>query len=107
MPYIVHVQWLLVGTKKIDMDHKFEFQGESVGFFKFNKLIGTSLLGRINDYMSKGKNDTPYEEAIRDLLITYPEQFGFEDVTGIPWIEIDFPEDIERASKEILPKLST
>ncbi len=81
-------------------------QGESVGFFKFTKLIGASLLGRINDYLAKGENNTPYEEAIRDLLLIYPEQFGYEDVTGVPWIEIDFPEDIERAQNEIIPKLS-
>ncbi len=92
--------------KKVATDLEFETQGESVGFFKFNKLIGASLLGRINDYLSKGENDTPYEEAIRDLLLTYPEQFGYEDVTGVPWIEIDFPEDIERAKNDILPKLS-
>jgi choline kinase len=92
--------------KKIADDLEYDIQGESVGFFKFNKLIGASLLGRINDYLSKGENDTPYEEAIRDLLLTYPEQFGYEDVTGVPWIEIDFPEDIERAKNDILPKLS-
>lgn len=92
--------------KIIAPDLEFEIQGESIGFFKFNKLIGASLLGRINDYLSKGENDTPYEEAIRDLLLTYPEQFGYEDVTGVPWIEIDFPEDIERAQNEILPKLT-
>ncbi|MBL1142892.1 MAG: phosphocholine cytidylyltransferase family protein [Proteobacteria bacterium] len=92
--------------KKIAPDLDFKIQGESIGFFKFNKLIGTSLLGRINDYLAKGENDTPYEEAIRDLLLTYPEQFGYEDVTGVPWIEIDFPEDIDRAKNEILPKLS-
>lgn len=87
-----------------DLEH--ELQGESVGFFKFTKLIGASLLGRIDDYLAKGENNTPYEEAIRDLLLTYPEQFGYEDVTGIPWIEIDFPEDIEHAQKKILPNLS-
>ena len=92
--------------KKVDDGLEFEIQGESVGFFKFNKLIGASLLGRINDYLSKGENDTPYEEAIRDLIKTYPEQFGYEDVTGVPWIEIDFPEDVERASNEILPGIS-
>jgi choline kinase len=92
--------------KQVPDDLEFEVQGESVGFFKFNKLIGASLLGRINDYLSKGENDTPYEEAIRDLLLIYPEQFGYEDVTGVPWIEIDFPEDIQRAQTEILPKLS-
>jgi choline kinase len=92
--------------KQIADDLDYDIQGESIGFFKFNKLIGASLLGRIDDYLAKGENDTPYEEAIRDLLITYPEQFGYEDVTGVPWIEIDFPEDIERAQNEILPKLS-
>lgn len=92
--------------KKVADNLQFEIQGESVGFFKFNKLIGTSLLGRINDYLSRGENDTPYEEAIRDLIKTYPEQFGYEDVTGVPWIEIDFPEDIERAKNEILPNIN-
>lgn len=91
--------------KKVAADLDYDIQGESVGFFKFNKLIGSSLLGRINDYLSKGENDTPYEEAIRDLIKIYPEQFGYEDITGIPWIEIDFPEDIERAKNEILPNI--
>lgn len=93
--------------KQVAPDLEYDIQGESVGFFKFNKLIGTSLLGRIDDYLSKGEKNTPYEEAIRDLLLTYPEQFGYEDVSRVPWIEIDFPEDIERAQNEILPKLST
>lgn len=93
--------------KQIADDLEYDSQGESVGFFKFNKLIGASLLGRIDDYLAKGENNTPYEEAIRDLLLTYPEQFGYEDVTGVPWIEIDFPEDVERAEKQILPTLTT
>lgn len=92
--------------KQVAEDLDYDIQGESVGFFKFNNVIGKSLVDRIDDYLAKGENNTPYEEAIRDLLLEDPSQFGFEDVTGIPWIEIDFPEDIERAQKEILPKLS-
>jgi choline kinase len=30
---------------------------------------------------------------------------GFESVDGLPWIEIDFEEDIERAKRDILPKI--
>jgi choline kinase len=30
-------------------------------------------------------------------LLADPTSFGYEDVTDIPWIEIDFPEDIQRA----------
>ena len=47
-----------------------------------------------------------YELAIRHLLLTMaPGSFGVEDVTGLPWIEIDFAEDVERAESEILPRL--
>ena len=35
-----------------------------------------------------------------------PNNFGFEDITGLPWIEIDFPEDLRRAEEEVLPALS-
>ena len=45
------------------------------------------------------------EEAIRDLLQATPHEFGFEDITDLPWLEIDFPEDIRRAEHEILPRL--
>jgi choline kinase len=32
-------------------------------------------------------------------------RFGAEDVTGLPWTEIDFPEDLDRARSVILPAL--
>jgi choline kinase len=32
-------------------------------------------------------------------------RFGFEDVTSLPWTEIDFPEDISRARDEVLPQI--
>ena len=32
--------------------------------------------------------------------------FAFEDITGLPWIEIDFTKDVERAKTEILPRIS-
>ena len=31
--------------------------------------------------------------------------FGFEDISGLPWIEIDFPEDVQRAETAVLPNL--
>jgi choline kinase len=42
---------------------------------------------------------------LRNVLLADPGSFGFEDVTGLPWIEIDFPEDVVRASDEILPAI--
>ena len=45
------------------------------------------------------------EDALRAVLRTAAPPFGFEDVTGLPWIEIDFPEDVKRAETEVLPRL--
>jgi len=92
--------------KKIPGEHEYDFKGESVGFFKFDNSTGKNLVSLIDDYIAEDKNDAPYEEVIRDLLLRDPDKFGFEDISGIPWIEIDFPEDIEHAIKKILPKLS-
>ena len=91
--------------KKLAPDLTYDFAGESVGFFRFDRTFGERLAQATEEYVMNQKRDQPYEEVIRDLLLETPEQFSYEDVTGIPWIEIDFPEDILRAEKEILPKL--
>ena len=43
--------------------------------------------------------------SIRDLLRESSQIFEVVDVTGTPWIEIDFPADVERAAREVLPQL--
>jgi choline kinase len=47
----------------------------------------------------------PHEEAVRDLLRERSHVVEVADVTGAPWIEIDFPNDVTRAAEEILPLL--
>ena len=59
-----------------------------------------------NEYIDRGEDETPYEEIIRDLLLAKPEQYSFEDVSGLPWLEIDFPDDVVKARDIILPKLT-
>ena len=89
--------------KLLDCNLQCDFQGESVGFFRFSPEIADKIVDNINLYLERGDDDSPYEEIIRDLLLENPNDFGFEDITGLPWIEIDFMEDIKRAKLEILP----
>jgi len=42
---------------------------------------------------------------VRDLILERSQVFRIMDVTGAPWIEIDFPADVERAATEVLPQL--
>ena len=93
--------------KVLESNLEFDCIGESVGFFKFAPDIATLLADRSQYYLESNYRDQPYEEVIRDILQAENEHFGFEDITGYPWIEIDFPEDIHRASNEILSKMNT
>ncbi len=44
---------------------------------------------------------------MRDVLLSEPPgTFGYEDITGLPWIEIDYPSDLLRAERTILPRVS-
>ena len=82
-----------------------DYCGESVGFFRFSGEMAIQLAETSSRFLATNRREEPHEEALRDLLLTSPEKFGFEDITGLPWIEIDFPEDIDRAQKKILPLL--
>lgn len=93
--------------KVIDHDLKFDTQGESVGFFSFSPEVCQLIVDITNHYVENNRRDQPYEEVIRDVVLANNELFGYEDITGLPWVEIDFPEDIERAINEILPDIET
>lgn len=84
----------------------FDFSGESIGFFKLSASEATRIIAQAELYVLGGRRLDPYEDAIRDVLLTSRNgTYSFEDVTGIPWIEIDFAEDILRAANQILPDI--
>ena len=89
-------------SKQIAAGIAYHTVGESVGFFKVSATMASRLAQRAAEYVQQGRRDAFYEDALRDLLLACPAQFGFEDVTGIPWIEIDFQQDILRAETEVL-----
>ncbi len=46
------------------------------------------------------------KEVFCDALLAAPAgTFKVEDITGLPWGEIDFPEDLARAHEVVLPQL--
>jgi choline kinase len=45
-------------------------------------------------------------DPLRDLIhASPPGTFGYEDVSDLPWTEIDFPEDVVKAETEVRPAL--
>jgi choline kinase len=82
-----------------------DWHGESVGFFRFTTTAAAELADRAAEYLTSGRRGLEYEEPIRDMIMASPpHRFGFEDISGLPWTEIDFPEDVVKADA-LLPEL--
>ena len=86
-------------------EHAHDRHGESVGFFRFSASTATALAERATAYVEDRRAGAEYEAAIRDLILAYPDRFGYEDISDLPWTEIDFAADFARARQEILPRL--
>lgn len=91
--------------KQLAADLEFDTIGESVGFFRFEQAAARRLEALVAGYVDSGRAHMPHEEAVRDLLRERGAVFEVADVTGLPWIEIDFPNDVMRAAQAVLPQL--
>jgi choline kinase len=84
----------------------FEVVGEWPGFLRLEPEMADKLAAAAAAYVFSGRHEEPYEPAIRDVMLGQPaDRFGCEDITGLPWIEIDTPEDLRRAREVIAPAL--
>ena len=91
--------------KQLEPGLEYDTMGESVGFFRFDERASRRLAAIVEDHVASSRTHLPHEEAVRDLLRERSHSFEVCDVTGAPWIEIDFPADVARATEEVLPQL--
>ena len=77
--------------------------GESIGFFKVGAADLPALVDATRARVEGAGRSESYDEIIRAMVRA--GLFMAEDVTGLPWTEIDFPHDLDYAMKEILPSL--
>ncbi len=95
----------LVEFRKI-IDGVYDRTGEWVGFLKLSEPYALQLASTLERFMADGRLGEPMEEAVRELLHSSPAGvFGICDVTDLPWIEIDFADDVVKAREVILPAI--
>jgi choline kinase len=78
--------------------------GEGVGFIKINREDSRAMVAAMEPFVQKGELDMEYEDTWEAFFRAVP--VGCEKIGGQPWIEIDFPEDIVRAERDVLPRLT-
>lgn len=80
-----------------------DFVGESIGFFKIAPTDFPLLVKETEARSRSSICADSYDDVFRTLVLA--GRFGYEDVTGLPWIEIDFPADVIHARNQLLPAI--
>jgi choline kinase len=78
------------------LSKKWAAQGEGVGFFKCSGAAGAIFREMLGRTIAAGGEHLEYEEVLN--MVMKLAVVNFEYVAGLPWTEIDFPEDLERAN---------
>lgn len=85
---------------------QFDAIGEWPGFTKFSPETGGKLADSLERHIEAGHLMVPYENAMRDVILgEHAGTFGIVDISDLKWVEIDFPDDLQKAQDEILPTL--
>ncbi len=91
----------IVALGKKVVPESWDVVGEGVGFFKCGAEAGPELIRLLERVIVDGNGLNEYEDALH--LLVHQHHVGWVDVTGLPWTEIDFAEDLRRARDEVLP----
>lgn len=99
----VKVEEQLVVDISKDMDPS-EADGENVGIVKFSMNGAKLLVEYMNKLIETGSTKDWAPRAFREFARHHP--LHALSTRGLPWIEIDFPEDYRRAVSEVFPKMA-
>jgi choline kinase len=84
-------------------DVPFESRAEWVGFVKVGRAAGADLAATLDAFVREGRTEGDYEATLDLVLRRHP--FVAASTGGLPWIEIDFPQDLQAAESEVLPRI--
>lgn len=83
--------------------HPDEADGENVGIIKFGATGADVLASEMENLVTNGALRSWAPRAF--LEFTKKRPLYVVSTRGYPWIEIDFPQDLQRAREEILPQI--
>jgi choline kinase len=78
--------------------------GEGIGFFKCGAEAGPELVRLLEHVIDESQGLCEYEDALH--LLVSRQYVQAVDVTGLPWTEVDFVEDLRRAQTEVFPEIA-
>ena len=82
--------------------------GEWPGFIRLSPRAADLIADNLENKILEQDFDSSCEVAIREVILEAPqEEFSVLEISGIPWIEIDFLEDLLTATSTTLPAINS
>lgn len=78
-------------------------RGESLGLLKFDHEGAEALLKTADHLVAQGHQGSWVIEATRTVCSNVP--VTGVNVAGLPWVEVDFPYDLDQARREVWPTI--
>lgn len=95
---------LLRGERVLGLSKDFrQADAENVGMIKFSPRGSKILFVKIEELLRQGLRKVMVPYAVNAIASAYP--LAAVSVHELPWIEIDFPDDYERARKTVYPAI--
>ena len=96
---------VIESTKKVQGKSTQDFDeiGEGIGFLKLSVASAKILKSVLKEFIENLKGDLEYEDCFKNLFQKI--KVYVQSVEKIPWVEIDFPEDVRKAESIVLPNL--
>jgi len=91
----------VIALGKKTVPERWDAIGEGVGFFKCGRAHAAEYVRLLAASIEETGGVNEYEDALHELLARVP--VGWVDVTGLPWTEVDFVEDLRRAESVVWP----
>ncbi|MDW7648207.1 MAG: phosphocholine cytidylyltransferase family protein [Nitrospiraceae bacterium] len=88
-------------TKK--MPSRYDYAGEGVGFLKVRHADAPYVVASLKTHIDREAWQMEYEDALVEFFADV--KVGHEKIGGLPWTEIDFLADIDKAERDVRPKL--
>jgi choline kinase len=76
---------------------EFDACGESVGFLKLSREAAPALRRLLEQALQGGRDGIEHEDVYPQLMRECV--IGYEPADDFDWLEIDFPEDVDRARR--------
>lgn len=86
----------------------YDIVGEWPGFLKIAPDVANQVADSVLGFIARGEDEGAYEDAFCEVMKgSAPGTFGYEDITGIPWVELDYDSDLQKAATKIMPLIES